>query len=139
MSFGYFYEITDSAREHFVGCTTKSEWYEVLGELNIEDYSSCEGKQSFPGWQLALGGLSGPLARMFEGDLRAERNEFDDPDAVFLGSDLVKLIAAEIDGRGREFFECLLRQRSNEIDISNKRRRRSCSGWEGAFNIRQGG
>ena len=80
MSFGYFYEIKDRARDHLVGCTTKSEWYNALGGLNIEDCPSCKGEQSFPGWELALGGLSGPLARMFEGDLRAQRNEFDDPD-----------------------------------------------------------
>ncbi|MFZ6872313.1 hypothetical protein ACO0LF_09635 [Undibacterium sp. Di27W] len=116
MSFGFFYEVEDSARDLLTDCMSKGEWYDVLGELHIENSQSCKAEESLPAWELALKEASGPLARLFTGELRAETDEFDDPSVVFLGADLVKSIAGEIRKNGKSFFESLLKEVGCDAD-----------------------
>jgi hypothetical protein len=116
MSFGYFYEVEDSARNLLADCVSKGEWYDVLGELHVENCPTFEAEESLPAWELALKDVPGPLASVFTGELRAEKDEFDDPDAVFLGADLVKSIAAEVGKRDKAYFESLLKEVGCDAD-----------------------
>ncbi|PMN66212.1 hypothetical protein [Enterovibrio norvegicus] len=108
MSFGTFYRVEDKVREAFVGKISKSEWYDVLGEIEIQSYESCDAEESIPAWVLALKKEEAPLNLLFQGELRAEQNEYDDPDVVFLGKNLIRSIVLEIGVKGRPYFQTLL-------------------------------
>ncbi len=116
MSFGFLYEVENSARDFLTECVSKAEWYDALGELHIENSPSCNAEESIPAWELALKEVPGPLARLFIGELRAETDEFDDPSVVFLDADLVKSIAGEIEKNGKSFFESLLKEVGCDAD-----------------------
>jgi len=117
MSFGNFYEVDDSVRQIFVGCSTKSEWYSVLGKLSLEGCPLCEAEESLQSWELALQGTDGPLAKIFSGELSAERDEFADPDVVFLGAEIVRSIADEMKKKGKVFFEVALNEVGLDEDV----------------------
>ncbi len=108
MSFGKFYRVENEVREAFVGKISKSEWYDGLGEIEIQNYESCDAEESIPAWVLALKKEESPLNLLFQGELRAEQNEYDDLDVVFLGKDLVRSIFLEFEAKGKPYFQSLL-------------------------------
>jgi hypothetical protein len=117
MSFGTFYEVADSIAAEFEGKSSKSDWYEVLGKIDIESFPSFDAFESIPGWEYSLQELGEPLSKLFAGDLSAKRNEYDDPDVVFLRSDSVKEIYSEFINKGRDQFEQLLSAKGCLPDI----------------------
>lgn len=108
MSFGTFYRVEDEVRSAFEGKTSKNEWYDALGKIEIQRYESCDAEESIPAWVLALKGEKQPLSLLFEGELRAEPNEYDDPDVVFIGKEMVISIVKEIEDKSKPYFEKLL-------------------------------
>tara|TARA_Y100000296_G_scaffold43734_1_gene50194 strand:+ start:164 stop:595 length:432 start_codon:yes stop_codon:yes gene_type:complete len=108
MSFGKFYRVENEVREAFVGKISKSEWYDGLGEIEIQNYESCDAEESIPAWVLALKKEESPLNLLFQGELRAEQNEYDDPEVVFLGKDLIQSICLEFEAKGKPYFHSLL-------------------------------
>lgn len=108
MSFGKFYRVEDEVREAFAGKITKSEWYDGLGEIEIQNYEYCDAEESIPAWVLALNKEETPLNMLFQGELRAQQNEYDDPDVVFLGKDLIRSIVLEFEAKGKSYFKSLL-------------------------------
>lgn len=108
MSFGNFYEVDDSARQVLIACNSKSEWYGALGRLAVESCPTFEAEESLPAWEAVLRGMDGSLATIFSGELRAEKDEFADPDVLFLGALMVKSIAEELGRTDHAFFEAIL-------------------------------
>lgn len=108
MSFGTFYEVEDEVRSAFAGRVTKSEWYDALGEIGIENYESCEAEESIPAWILALKDERSTLSSLFKGEMRAQANEYDDPDVVFIGKEMTSSIARELENKSKSYFEGLL-------------------------------
>ncbi len=108
MSFGTFYRVEDEVRSAFVGKISKSEWYDGLEEIEIQNFESCDAEESIPAWVLALKKEDAPLNMLFQGELRAEQNEYDDPDVVFLGKELIRAIVSEIEAKGKPYFQTLL-------------------------------
>lgn len=108
MSFGTFYKVEDEVRFAFEGKITKSEWYDALGEIEIQNYESCDAEESIPAWVLALKNQDEPLSLLFQGELRAEPDECDDPDVVFLGKEMVASIVMELEKKTKPYFQELL-------------------------------
>ncbi|WP_409526008.1 hypothetical protein [Nitrincola sp. MINF-07-Sa-05] len=108
MSFGKFYIIDDEVRSFFEGRTTKSDWYDALGEIEIQNSESCDAEESIPAWILALKNEEQPLNLLFQGELRAEPNEYDDPDVVFIGKDMIFSIVKELEKKPKPYFQKLL-------------------------------
>ena len=108
MSFGTFYKVEDEVRVAFIGKTSKGDWYDALGEIEIQNYESCDAEESIPAWVLALKSEDEPLNLLFQGELRAAQDEYDDPDVVFLGKDLIRSIVAATDNKAKSYFQSLL-------------------------------
>lgn len=108
MSFGNFYEVDDSTRQLLIGCTSKSDWYGAMGQLALEACPTFEAEESLPAWESILQGMDGSLSTLFSGELRAEKDEFPDPDVAFLGAPMVKSIAEELGKKSHVFFEDIL-------------------------------
>lgn len=108
MSFGTFYKVEDEVRSAFEAKVAKSEWYDVLGEIEIQNYESCDAEESIPGWVLALKNQGEPLSLLFQGELRAEPNEYDDPDVVFVGKEMIASIVTELENKSKPYFQELL-------------------------------
>lgn len=108
MSFGTFYLVDDEVRSVFDGRTTKSEWYDALGEIEIQNSGSCDAEGSIPAWVLALQHEEQPLNLLFQGELRSAPNEYDDPDVVFVGKNMVSSIVKEFENKPKPYFQKLL-------------------------------
>ena len=114
MSFGTFYKVEDLVRGDFVGKITKGNWYDALGKIEIQNYESCGVEESIPAWVLALKNEDEPLNLLFQGELRAKQDEYDDPDVVFLGKDLIRSVVTVIENKARPYFQSLL----NDVNCS---------------------
>jgi hypothetical protein len=108
MSFGTLYKVEDEVRIVFEGKTTKSEWYDALGEIEIQNCESCDAEESIPAWVLALKNQSEPLSLLFQGEMRAEPNEYDDPDVVFVSKEMIASIVKELENKSKPYFQKLL-------------------------------
>ena len=107
MGWGTLYEVDDSARARLCTCRTKSEWYEALGALSIENSPQLSAEESIPFWVSKLESINHPLARFFKGDMHAEYNEYDDPNVCFVGRATTKAFLQELDTAGKAFFVTL--------------------------------
>ena len=114
MSFGVFYKVEDKMRSYFEGCITKSDWYEALDGVNIQNYESCDAEESIPAWALALKNEGSPVCMLFQGEMRAQENEFDDPDVVFVNKEMVNSVVNEIERKSKSHYKALL----DDIDCS---------------------
>ena len=85
MGWGTFYEIDDSAAARLSGCKSKSEWYDALSDLGLDELPDLNAEESVPAWGAALQNHDGALGRLFIGDLRAEDDGYDDPNVLFAG------------------------------------------------------
>jgi hypothetical protein len=54
----------------------------------------------------------GVLGRLFTGDLRAEYDEYEDPNVLFAGRKLVAEVAVALDGLDKDYFARIFRSRA---------------------------
>lgn len=113
------YEVPDSARELIRHATTKDEWYEALGGMDLEKASTLNGEDSFVSWEYALADakLASPVGALFYGEFRAITDNGFDPHVVFHGSASVKAIASDFQARGRSFFADIFAPRTDRAEI----------------------
>lgn len=106
---GYFNAVPDSAKELLANAHTKDEWYAAMDALHIENAPQLGDEDELEGgWIEAMAKASAPLNLMFAGDLRAEQDDSDGPDVVFLGRDLVHDIAIALMAHDEAYFRDLL-------------------------------
>ena len=106
---GHFYEIPDEAGGSLTGLSSKSEWYDALGNWIKPSSPNLNAWQELQhGWIWALQNQPPPLGRMFAGDIRTVPDGWGDPEVVFLGAKLVREIAGALVTLDDAFFLTLL-------------------------------
>lgn len=113
MGWGTLWQVEDSARELLSNRRTKAEWYEALEPLDIENAPELNAEDSVRFWSTVLDGRPGPLGRLFAGEMHAAFDEYDDPNVLFLGRDLVAEIAPALGALNEEYFAELFRSRDD--------------------------
>jgi hypothetical protein len=78
----------------------------------MEDLPELDTEESIPAWGAALENHEGSLGRLFVGDLRAEQDEYDDPNVLFAGRQLVAEIAVALDGLNEDYFARIFLERA---------------------------
>lgn len=104
MGWGIFYEVDDDARDVFNMCSSKTDWYQALDKLGIEDCPKLDAEDSIRFWVSKLQEISHPMEKFFEGELHAEYDEFDDADVSFSGNQLTRLFLTQLEHLGKQFF-----------------------------------
>lgn len=108
MGWGMIYEVPDSSRALLATCSSKGEWYEALGVLEVENASQLNAEDSIRFWAAKLDEIGHPMAEFFVGDLHAEYNEYDDPNVCFNGNSAVSAFVEYLNQTGKQFFVDLL-------------------------------
>ena len=117
MSFGTFYEINNDACSIFEGISSKSDWYDALGGIDLMNCDSCDAEEAIPAWELALKTETVPLSQIFQGNLRAESDENEDPNVIFINNVTVASITKEIEDKTKYYFNKLLSDVNCSDDI----------------------
>lgn len=104
MGWGTLYEVSDDAKQLLSTCRKKADWYRALDALGIESCPQLDAEDSIRFWASKLQELSHPAVKFFAGELHAEYDEFDDPNAVFSGNKLTCFFLTQLDQLGKQFF-----------------------------------
>jgi hypothetical protein len=104
MGWGVLYQIDDSARILLSSCKSKSAWYDVLGQLQMEKAPKCHAEDSIRFWGLAFEGQAYPLSRLFLGDFHTPPDGSDDPYVSFLSRTTVHDVAEKLVSENNTFF-----------------------------------
>jgi hypothetical protein len=119
MGWGRLYQVDDSARILLSGCKSKSEWYDVLGQLRVENAPKCNAEDSIRFWGVALEGQPYPLSRLFLGDFHTPPDGSDDPYVCFLGRAIVRDVARKLASESDAFFvELFSKKNGSSFDSS---------------------
>lgn len=108
MSFGTFYRVEDQVSTIFKGRVTKSDWYDALDLIDIQSYEFCDAEESMPAWILALKNEGLLLSLLFQGEMRAQEDECDHPDVVFVNKEMVASIVSELKQKPKSYYRALL-------------------------------
>ena len=103
-----FYKVEDQVRTIFEGRVTKSDWYDALDLIGIQNYGSCDAEESIPAWVLALKSEALPVRLLFQGEMRAQEDEYDHPDVVFVNKEMVASIVSEFERKPKSHYKALL-------------------------------
>jgi hypothetical protein len=98
---------------------SKSDWYDLLGQIEVESSPTFDGEDSFLAWQYALEEYAPHIAtaKIFQGDYRSAEDDSQDPHVAYLSIISVEEIAAEMSTLGRGYFQGILQQCGNQNDI----------------------
>lgn len=104
----YLFEVDDQARSLFMPLRTKSEWYEVMGQLNVgaaNDATCGLLSETWPLWVEATSNAPKPLNYLFRGEFHALGGA--DPDVGFIGADNVARLAEALQAPDTYFLGLL--------------------------------
>jgi hypothetical protein len=104
MGWGRLYRIDDSARILLSGCKSKNEWFDALGQLQVEKAPRCNAEDSIRFWGEILEGQPYPLSRLFLGDFHTPPDGSDDPFVSFFGRATVHDVARKLASESDAFF-----------------------------------
>ena len=108
MSFGTFYKVEDHVSTLLEGKVTKSDWYEILDLIDIQNHESLDAEESIPAWILALRNEDSAVHLLFQGEMKAKEDEFDHPDVVFLSNKMITKVVYEFEIKTKSYYQELL-------------------------------
>jgi len=115
--FGSIYSIEEAVSHPLSSVSSKGDWYEVMGEFELEAIPKLDAEQSLSAWERTFTRLGDPLAKFYTGDLSTVEDGYGDPRVVFLSSASVITIYQELVTKGKAYFEELLAENESANHI----------------------